>query len=443
MESLNVNWKITNHSNNSHRVYVWEDQLLESSHLEKNLGWPDGTISVLTKAFQTKLDRNVTWDLSQIVDAKPYKTAACYYKRGVSYNNQELSNSSGEYEIVITNTQPDLASYDLIIADQKVIKLWGLTNNSNILGVESSELNKSLETVASLVPRMRNMAKSADIAILGGGVISDSAAFACSIAQRNFTLIPTTLLAMVDACVGGKTGVNFQPFGKNQIGSFCFPKSVICWSGWLRTLDKRDFLSGLAEVVKHSILSGQISLSSDFQNPNSPTFNRALHQAIKVKSNIIARDATEKGERTILNLGHTLAHGFEYIAHKYSRHPIRHGEAVGLGILYAIIVSKSLKLLSNHEFEIIRQELERLNLIMSYEHLQAKLGVTSISNQSFIEELHSSLTHDKKNYGHEIRWVLLEGIGKVYNSDGSYTKAISHKQFLKSYGEFLDFLPQE
>ena len=217
-------------------------------------------------------------------------------------------------------------------------------NPTLTIAVPSGEACKELGVYADVLSQLARAALPRDSAVvgLGGGATTDLAGFVAATYLRGvaFYTIPTTLLAQVDAAVGGKTGVNL-PEGKNLVGAFWQPSAVWCDVTTLRFLPVRVFRDGTAEVFKHGLLTDarlcKAVLSPDF-GPDVPNLADVVADAVQVKVDVVARDPNERGERAHLNLGHTLAHALE----AFTNHGLSHGEAVGYGLHYATVLSKLL-----------------------------------------------------------------------------------------------------
>jgi len=249
---------------------------------------------------------------------------------------------------------------------------------------------------------------------IGGGVVSDLTGFAASIYKRsvNFIVIPTTLLGMVDASVGGKTGIDLKE-GKNLLGTFYQPRIILIDPNCLNTLPKKEFINGMAEVIKYALLEKSASMlfsKSNFfsflkQNKNKilklqlKPLLRLITHSILIKAMVVSRDEKETNLRAILNLGHTFAHGIEQ-AFNYKTYT--HGESVAIGICLASRLSKNLRLITE------KQEKQVVNLITSF-NLPTKL-----KKNKNIKKIMSSMLHDKKIKNGKLRFVLpVNEIGKV------------------------------
>jgi 3-dehydroquinate synthase len=247
--------------------------------------------------------------------------------------------------------------------------------------------------------------RDATVLALGGGVIGDLAGFAAASYMRGIRVVqmPTTLLAQVDAAVGGKTGVNHAQ-GKNLIGAFHQPAAVIADLDTLQTLDDRDYRAGLAEVVKYGAIRDERFFSwlesrAQALNARMPdVLLEAVHASVGHKAEVVAADEREAGERALLNFGHTFGHALE-TATGYERY--RHGEAVAIGMVLATRLSELLGKLRVGTSERLVHLLEHLDL------------PTRLPEDVDRDRLLSLMRLDKKNRGDRIRLVLLDEIGRA------------------------------
>lgn len=268
------------------------------------------------------------------------------------------------------------------------------------------EESKSLETVAFIYEKLVELEadRTTFLVAVGGGVVSDVAGFAASTFLRGlgFGCAATTLLAQVDASVGGKTAVNFKGY-KNMIGVIRQPRFVICDPVFLATLPRRHFLNGLAEIVKHAALGSPrlfISLekrSADALAPGSEFLEDLIYQSAAIKAGIVGRDETEAGERRKLNFGHTLGHALEACLGLF------HGEAVSLGMVMAAELSARKGLLSRDESGRISALLESLGL-PTYAVFDKRAVLDAVRR-------------DKKRTGAKIKFVFLKSIGEPVVED--------------------------
>lgn len=238
---------------------------------------------------------------------------------------------------------------------------------------------------------------------LGGGMVTDLGGFAASTYKRgiNFINIPTTLLAMVDASVGGKTGINFGGL-KNEIGVFNDAEFVLLDTNWLQTLDEENIRSGYAEMLKHGLIADETMwaelINFNIAQPNLHQLAFMLDKSVRIKERIVAEDPYEKGIRKALNLGHTFGHAFESWAMK--RQPVLHGYAVAFGLIAELYLATTQ---TDFPTERMRQT---VNFIRAY---YGSLPITCNDYPELIELMH----HDKKNRGNDINVTLLGGIGDI------------------------------
>ena len=267
--------------------------------------------------------------------------------------------------------------------------------NALIIEIKSGEEYKNISTCNFIWEQLtiNNFDRNALLINLGGGVIGDMGGFCAATYKRGleFIHIPTTLLAMVDASVGGKLGIDFKGF-KNQIGLFNNPKAVLISSEFLETLAESELKSGFAEVVKHALISDN---SLWLKLKNTPftdlDWEDIIDTSVQIKNKIVLADPFEKGERKKLNFGHTLGHAIEsYYLEK--RTPISHGEAVFMGMILETKISDL-------------SETEK-NEIKNYVLSNFSLPYTPKKSN-----LHKFLLNDKKNQNEKINFTLLSGIG--------------------------------
>lgn len=297
------------------------------------------------------------------------------------------------------------ASQVFILTDENVAPFWLLEvvywlhcDPAVDIIIKSGEQHKNLQTVQRIWKTlMKHCAdRNALLINLGGGVITDLGGFAASTYKRGikFINIPTTLLAMVDAAIGGKTGIDFGG-GKNQIGTFAEAEEVIIDPVFLSTLPRRELLSGLAEMLKYGFISDANLLNTNLEN-----YQDYILRCGEIKRGIVAHDPTEKGLRKVLNFGHTIGHAIESHCLTTS-HPLLHGEAVALGMAAALWLSVKQcgldkKVLKNYE--------KQLHTLLS----EAEINLTDADEEYIL----SYLALDKKNKGEQPQFVLLEAVGK-------------------------------
>ena len=238
---------------------------------------------------------------------------------------------------------------------------------------------------------------------IGGGTITDLAGFAAATWLRgiDWIAIPTTLAGMVDAAIGGKTGIN-SDYGKNLIGAFHSPQAVVIDSTWLHSLSDRDFAAGMAEVIKTGFIGDAEILNllrdktlSEVRADSHLVIN-LITKAATVKANVVGNDFKESFEREILNYGHTLGHAIE----KHSVYKLRHGEAVAIGLVFAAQLANVKGVLSSEIVDLHRQILESMELPTAY-------------SRQYWSELYPLLALDKKSRGRSLRFVGITDIGNV------------------------------
>jgi 3-dehydroquinate synthase len=264
------------------------------------------------------------------------------------------------------------------------------------------EAAKTLETVSGIYERLVSVEadRSVFLVAIGGGVVCDITGFAASTYLRGvrFAYCPTTLLAQVDASVGGKTGVNFKGY-KNMVGLFSQPEFVICDPEVLQTLPEREVACGYAEVVKHAAIadSSYFAFLEDeavrARSLDPEVTERVVYDSVAIKAAVVNRDEREKGERRKLNFGHTFGHAVERAA------GLRHGEAVSIGMMMAARLSADRAMLSE-------AELYRL------ERLLAGFGLPLSADVS-TARIMDAVCRDKKREGGVVQFVLLEKLGRA------------------------------
>jgi 3-dehydroquinate synthase len=275
--------------------------------------------------------------------------------------------------------------------------------------IPEGEQHKTLATVASLYDQFlaAGLDRRSPILALGGGVIGDTAGFAAASYLRGvpFVQIPTSLLAMVDASVGGKTGVDL-PQGKNLVGAFKQPSVVIIDVAVLQSLPAAEFRSGLAEVVKHGLI-GAPDLFAQLEEHGPTSMIQLIADAVRVKVRIVEEDPFEQGRRALLNLGHTFGHAIELV----SGYAIRHGEAVALGLVAAAHLAESLGRASS-------------TLRHRTVALVDRLGLPVKASGYDVEEVMAAMHHDKKRAGSKLRFVIAQDLNDVVIIDDPGPDAI-------------------
>lgn len=297
---------------------------------------------------------------------------------------------------------------------------WINLPDQKVIEIPSGEIHKTIDTCCSVWQKLADFGADRKSILLniGGGVVTDLGGFVASTYKRgiDFINIPTTLLAMVDASVGGKTGVDFGML-KNQIGVIKAPQAVIIHSKFLSTLEKKQFISGYAEMLKHGLIAseehwntlGEQKLNVDEQ---------LIKASVAIKAAIVSNDPYEQGERKKLNFGHTLGHAIEsYFLEKEFKNDLLHGEAIAVGMILESYLSHKLCGLSKIEMDEIK------TVITSF---YPKVYIDSMEH----EEILSYMKHDKKNSHGNVNFTLLTAIGHaVFDKkvdEGLFKEAFSY-----------------
>jgi 3-dehydroquinate synthase len=311
------------------------------------------------------------------------------------------------------------AAYALI-SDSHVGKLYGeklvRTLHGGSLHAElftfpAGESNKTRETWAAISDQMlaAHLGRDCAVIALGGGVVNDVGGFVAATYLRGVPLVqvPTTLLAMIDSSIGGKTGVDV-PAGKNLLGAFHQPRVVIADPELLGSLSSVQLAAGLAEAVKHGAIADAeyfAFLENEYAAifaKHAPALERVVRRSVEIKAAIVAQDEREKGKRAILNFGHTVGHAIEAT----TKYDVLHGEAVAIGMVYEGRLAETLGIAATGTAQRIRTVLERL-------HLPVERPAASD-----VDDLIAAMRTDKKVRAGEIRLALPSGIGRAHGSDG-------------------------
>nr|WP_319270273.1 3-dehydroquinate synthase [uncultured Draconibacterium sp.] len=292
--------------------------------------------------------------------------------------------------------------------------------------VPAGENNKkigSVETIWQFLSENEGDRKSLLINI-GGGMLTDLAGFAASTFKRgiDFLNVPTTLLSQVDASVGGKTGFNFNGL-KNEIGVFKEPVAVVINTDFLKTIDRHNFISGFAEMIKHGLIHSPQHLAElkdfDFDTIDYDLLQEIIRHSVNVKEHFVANDLTENNIRKALNFGHTVGHAFESLAMKQER-PILHGYAVAYAMIAELFLSVKM-------CGFPQQDCDDLTKWML--DIYGKFEI----EESDFEALYQLMTHDKKNESGRINFTLLPKVGEIaINQNCSKELILEALKFYKS-----------
>ncbi len=293
-----------------------------------------------------------------------------------------------------------------------------------VITIPGTDTHKNLDTLSGVWRALSNgnASRRSLLICLGGGMVTDLGGFAASTFKRGikFINIPTTLLAMVDAAVGGKTGINFNGL-KNEIGVFNESDAVIINTCFLKTLDAPNLISGYAEMLKHALLENESMwaehLDFDLAHPDFAQLQDMVSESIAVKERIVKEDPHEQGIRKALNLGHTAGHAIESLLLEKQR-PALHGYAVAWGLVCELYLSTALKAFPDTKLR------QTAAFIRQY------YGQPDISCKDY-DRLYELMRHDKKNTGGKINFTLLTDIGAISLNNHATKELIS---------EMFDFL---
>jgi 3-dehydroquinate synthase len=319
-----------------------------------------------------------------------------------------VDGNTGRSRIMVGERLDNVSAYlpgghTIVITDENVGRLYqNRFPAADIITIGCGEKHKTLDTLAFIYDRL--IALEADrasfIVGIGGGIVGDICGFAASTYMRGlrFGFVPTTLLAQVDATVGGKNGINFKGF-KNMVGVFQQPEFVIVDTGLLKTLPPEEIASGLAEIAKHACIADPAYFDTIERGCDAiDAMDQAVlldlvHQSVVIKARVVNRDEREAGERRKLNFGHTLGHAIEKTL------GISHGAAVSVGMVLAARLSHRKGMLSDADLARITALLQRLGLPVKVD----------FDRQAIID----ALKKDKKRQQDQIHFVLLQGLGNA------------------------------
>jgi len=291
----------------------------------------------------------------------------------------------------------------IIITDRNVDAIYGrLWEKRHKIVIGMGEKNKTLATIDYIFSRLLDFGvdRSGFLVGVGGGIVCDIAGFAASTYLRgiNFAFVPTTLLAQVDAAIGGKNGVNFKGF-KNMIGTFNQPEFILSDPFALQTLPSEELHNGFAEIIKHALIAdaGLFGFLQDHSSAlldlQPEAINHLIVRSVEIKSAIVNRDEREKGERRKLNLGHTFGHAIEKVA------GISHGKAVSIGMVMASKIALQKGYITQGQLSEIVALLQRVGL-----PVEIPVGATDLIDAIYM---------DKKRENDFVHFILPKGIGQV------------------------------
>ncbi|HEX9978929.1 MAG TPA: 3-dehydroquinate synthase [Flavobacterium sp.] len=326
--------------------------------------------------------------------------SVCFSEYG--YQALNLLISAKKYSSIFIISDVNTNEY----CSPKLLSSIATDSRIEIIELEAGETVKNIETCIEIWNILIDLGadRKSLIINLGGGVISDLGGFAASTFKRgiDFINIPTTLLGMVDASIGGKNGIDFGNL-KNQIGTITNPQMVIIDAAFLDTLPQNEMRSGLAEMMKHGLIADKQYWDkfTAIEQLDTDDLDLLIHGSVKIKNDIVMQDPTENGIRKSLNFGHTLGHAIEgYFMENAEKETLLHGEAVAAGMILESYISMEKKLLSADDYNHIKKNIKKIFADIIFEQIDVK---------AILE----FLIHDKKNEYGKVNFVLLSGIGQV------------------------------
>jgi 3-dehydroquinate synthase len=272
----------------------------------------------------------------------------------------------------------------------------------DLIEVTSGEENKNIDFCIGIWRMLIDFGADRNSLLInvGGGVITDMGGFAASTFKRgiDFVQVPTTLLAQVDASIGGKTGIDMDHL-KNIIGTFAQPKAVFIDTNFIKTLPQRQLTSGFAEMLKHGLISDRTYFYLLKEASPETISAELIHHSVEIKNNVVLQDPEEKGLRKILNFGHTIGHAVESYSLQNEKNPLLHGEAIAIGMICEAF-------LSHKRTDLPKEELKEI--VQTFEQFYEKYTIKEASIPALIELMKS----DKKNNSGKINCSLLTQIGQ-------------------------------
>lgn len=332
----------------------------------------------------------------------------------ISANGYSIYFNENIYNYLSERLLPKLYSKIFVLVDSKTSEVClpdFLANLATevaveIIEFETGEQFKNIETCHEIWSALTELGgdRKSIIINLGGGVVTDLGGFAASTFKRGIEYInvPTTLLAMVDAAIGGKNGIDLGNL-KNQIGTITTPKAVLIDTHFLATLPQNQMRSGLAEMLKHGLIKDKKYWDEfkNLNNLNTKDLDYLIYRSVEIKNNVVSQDPTENGIRKALNFGHTLGHAIEsYFLENEDKKTLLHGEAIAIGMILESYLSMQKELISKHEYQEIKYVISDI-----FERIDF--------NNDDIEKITELLIHDKKNEFGKVQFALLDGIGNI------------------------------
>lgn len=346
----------------------------------------------------------------------------------------DIEIQSGLLNLKMASYLSSLAFRFAIITDDKIAGLYGeqLRHLLSACGLEvylfsfpNGEQHKTRGTKEILENQLfeKGLGRDTCVIALGGGVVTDLAGYLAATYCRGVPLvmIPTSLLGMVDASIGGKTGVNI-PFGKNLLGCIYQPKKVLIDPSTLNSLPKKELVNGVVEMIKHGLIADYKFFEYLEENSNQllaldlPILEKVIFESCRIKKRIVEQDEKEQGKRRLLNFGHTIGHALEKLTH----YCLSHGEAVAIGILIESYLSMQLGVLDQISFDRIKKILLQYGLAL---RLPSKFAV---------QALYDAMALDKKSLKGQPRFVIIDKIGSSLEYNGSYCTHVDESLIRKA-----------
>ncbi len=335
---------------------------------------------------------------------------------------------------LLTQKIAKIGSRFAIVADSNVAKLYGHSLKERLAGAglevdlfvfQSGEQNKTRATKEEIENQLfeKGFGRDSCIIALGGGVSTDLGGYIAATYCRGIPLvmIPTTLLGMVDASIGGKTGVNV-PHGKNMLGCIYQPKMVLIDPDTLRSLPLKELRNGAVEMIKHGVIADDRYFADlndhvdELLSLHSETLEKAIYESCRIKKEIVEHDEKESGKRHLLNFGHTVGHALEHV----TNFSISHGEAVAIGMLVESHLAVQLGKLKQRDLNAIKAILIKYGLPLK---LEKKFSIESIID---------AMTLDKKSQKGIPRFVLINAIGVPVSCESQYSLAVEKAVLVKA-----------
>ena len=337
-----------------------------------------------------------------------------------AYNSLNSFVEENNYSTIFILTDNNTNEYCL----SRFLPFLATNKAIEIMEIEAGESEKNINTcmeIWNILTELGGDRKSILINV-GGGVITDIGGFVASTFKRgiDFIHIPTTLLAMVDASVGGKNGVDLGNL-KNQIGVINVPKMVLIDTEYLATLPQNEMRSGLAEMLKHGLIfdANYWNQLKELKQTDFADFDTLIHRSVAIKNEIVMQDPTENGIRKALNFGHTLGHAIEsYFLENENKKTLLHGEAIASGMILESYISWQKKLLSEEEYLEIKNSINAIYEIIVFD-------------KNDIQPILDLLIHDKKNEYGKIQFALLDGIGNI-----KINQEVENELIIKSFDDY-------